>query len=574
MCPITRSIPPPTAGTLHDGNAAQQRAHRLIQAMSQLELTVQRVALEKRLIYGADFTATYLAVSSLHSLIESHPSIACPQTVDVLESVLSDAGFSSETQAFFLYRQAAEVLVDIIERNLGQPLAEQAMATLHHALGATTGHAHRASAQCLGGLPIFVPTPPMPWKPVETVPQVQWHDVPGGAGMPLGHRCPEAVGRSLVVRSRDRNTMLVVKLARHDHGIALIQQEALWMRRIRCEVSGLPVRFDVPEPVRIQGSYLFYVHDMPAGKQGPPQSGCHAIAFLAHQDYFEYPNDYRPKKRLHPGQFREVMSRNAWLFGNLSGQGMVHSAPIPLFHNRIQRSRRQDRGLYEWQRGGRLDRWLHSCFYPNFGLTGIRDFEHFISFAGSSQQLYNHIGSQLLSLLLTIGSYFRAKDITRVGLDEQGNAVDARDLFDRDLLEELIQVVFLNYYAGFSGKEFDGNPPLRFRDLACRMIEEMGVDRHMEEVLRVADQEGMSESAFRIFLESRGYTQGDITALKKGDRDIVINSGPHLGGFNERISIPELIESVGTMSALCIAGKYWTQHSMPSPNTATTHVIH
>ena len=33
-------------------------------------------------------------------------------------------------------------------------------------------------------------------------------------------------------------------------------------------------------------------------------------------------------------------------------------------------------------------------------------------------------------------------------------------------------------------------------------------------------------------------------------------SGPHLGEFNHDISLPELIEGVGTMSALCIAGKY------------------
>jgi len=284
------------------------------------------------------------------------------------------------------------------------------------------------------------------------------------------------------------------------------------------------------------------------------------MAFLAPKDYFSYPNDHRPGRRLHPDQFLGVMSRNAWLFGKLTAHGIVHSAPIPLFHNRVQRNRRQDGGYYEWQRGGRLDRWLHSCRYPNFGVTGIRDFEHFISFNGPSRQLCYHIGTQLLSLLLTAGSYFRNKDIARLGIDERGNAVDARDLFDRPFFQEVILDIFSNYYRAFTGKDLEGNPPFQIGDLAFRMIEEMGVDRHMEEILRVVDQEGMSEGVFREFLISRGYREEEIRDFRKGEQDIVIHTGPHLGGFNERISLPELIESVGAMSALCIAGKWATEN--------------
>ena len=88
------------------------------------------------------------------------------------------------------------------------------------------------------------------------------------------------------------------------------------------------------------------------------------------------------------------------------------------------------------------------------------------------------------------------------------------------------------------------------------MIEEMGVDRHMEEILRVADQKEMSAANFRMFLEERGVKAQAVDPSKRGVADIVIDSGPHLGGFNETISLPELIESVGTMSALCIAGRF------------------
>jgi hypothetical protein len=215
--------------------------------------------------------------------------------------------------------------------------------------------------------------------------------------------------------------------------------------------------------------------------------------------------------------------------------------------------------LYEWPRAGRLDRWLTSCSYPNFGLTGIRDFEHLIHLNGRSERLHYYIGIHILSLLLVTGSYFRNKDRRRVGFDEQGQPVDARDLFDKKPFKELIQGIFLSYYNGFVGIEFAGEVPFNLDNLTSRMIEEMGVDRHMEEILRVEDQKQMTDEEFRDFLKEKYYSDREADGVKKGVEDIVVYTGPHLGGFNERISIPELIESVGSMSAACIVGRYWKE---------------
>jgi hypothetical protein len=49
---------------------------------------------------------------------------------------------------------------------------------------------------------------------------------------------------------------------------------------------------------------------------------------------------------------------------------------------------------------GRIHLWFEFCLHPNFGLSGIRDFEHFESFTGPSRILYPHMGTQLLSLFL------------------------------------------------------------------------------------------------------------------------------------------------------------------------------
>jgi len=148
------------------------------------------------------------------------------------------------------------------------------------------------------------------------------------------------------------------------------------------------------------------------------------------------------------------------------------------------------------------------------------------------------------------------KDSRRVGLDPGGRPVDARQLFQNPLLTEIIQGIFHHYYNGFVGKPFESATPVNFSALAERMVDEMGVDRYMEEILRVADQQEMTDAVFMDFLLERHVSMEKVRQMKRGEDDITLDTGPHLGGFNQQISIPELIESVGTMAALCIYGRY------------------
>jgi hypothetical protein len=240
----------------------------------------------------------------------------------------------------------------------------------------------------------------------------------------------------------------------------------------------------------------------------------------------------------------------------MTGKGMIHEAPIPLFHNRTQRLRREDQGRYQWFRSGRLDQWLDSCSFPNLGLSGLRDFEHLESFSGESRILYRHIGSHILSLMLVAGSHFRCRDKANVGLDENGQPVDARWLFDRQMLKSMVADVFENYFTGFTGTSPAPTLPVDLNHLAVRMIEEMGVDRHMTELLRRVDQEHMTDAGFLDFLRQRGYDPDRLDGVIRGEKDILIPSGPHLGDFNRQISLPELIECTAAMSAVCMAGRF------------------
>ncbi len=78
----------------------------------------------------------------------------------------------------------------------------------------------------------------------------------------------------------------------------------------------------------------------------------------------------------------------------------------------------------------------------------------------------------------------------------------------------------------------------------------------MEEIFRVADQQEMSNVEFNEFLLERGFNRSTIERLPRGLEDITILTGPHLGGFNQRISLPELIHFAETAASYCICDRY------------------
>ena len=59
------------------------------------------------------------------------------------------------------------------------------------------------------------------------------------------------------------------------------------------------------------------------------------------------------------------------------------------------------------------------------------------------------------------------------------------------------------------------------------MVEEMGVDRYMEEFLRVVDQNEMTDDDFRSFLRKREHPEEEAKNVMKGLKDIIVYSGPH-----------------------------------------------
>ena len=531
--------------------------------MGTWDIRTERNRLESALTRGAqNFTGMYMAVGSLSTLLREHPEIARTETVSALTHVLIQTRYTAQRQAFFLYKSAADILTALLTDGSDDGMNRRIMAALREIICTRSGHVHRAVAEALGSLPVAIRGPRLAQAPVDTAPRTGWEALLRKHGISLSAP-PRFTGRSLVSEIDGGERLLVVKLARADDDLVSLAGESAWADWLRTGGPSFSRRLEIPRPLRVRGRHLFQLERLPLKPQpgAALHPGRYAIGFTVHRDYFVYPNDHRPGRQFGADAFREIMCRNARLLGELAGTGIVHTAPIPLFHNRVQRARRADHGVYEWGRGGRLDQWLFSCRYPNFGLSGVRDFEHLESVNGSGR-LYAHIGTHLLSLLLVAGSYFRHRDADKVGLTSSGEPTDVRHLFDRTLLRELTEGIFHNYYAGFVGEDYADEMPLHTDELVARMTDDMGVDNHMEEILRMADQEQMSDEAFRAHLTRRGMGRAEIEALKKGEAEIILHTGPHLGGFNQRISLPELIRFLETAAALCIAHRYGRERTL------------
>ncbi len=502
---------------------------------------------------GPDFVATWMAVKNLSYRLKDEPGLLGPATLTPLAAVLMDDSHDAQPHARILFREAAACLARVFEADPGSPHAGLSCRALRRVLLERRGKARLAVAEVLGGLPVTLPGPDIRPEDPALAPEVSLSDIFRLAGGEP--RSFTTAGRSLLVRLRGRAELLVVKLARSGEDPAGLALEAAWLSHLAA-AGDLGARFDLPVPLRPAGRAVVRLSAPPPGlrrKSLSPEG--YALAYLAPADYFAYPNDDRPGRRPEPEAFAEMLSRAAFLLGRLAGRGIVHTAPIPLFHNRTQAHRRDDHGLYEWHRLGRLDRWLDSCRHPNFGATGLRDFEHLESRRRSGRALYQAVGAHLLSLLLVAGSWFRAAAPGRVGLAPDGTPIDARDLFDAPFLTALVENVFRAYHRGFVGADPAGLP-LDAQALAGRMIEEMGVDRHMREVLRVHDQTAMSREAFEAFLTERGIRPEAARAMQKDAADIPLTTGPHLGGFNQQISLPEMIEFVAASAASIIAARF------------------
>ncbi len=505
------------------------------------------------------FSGAYLAVQFLVSQIKVSSQAATRQTAAALLKLIQSDKFVKKRQSFFLYKAAACALMQV-SKDTFHPLAGFCIFELQVLLVNSRGSKHRAISEALGTLPLNISGPDICTSKDKASSTISFHCL-------LNHYEDVDLtsfhwqGRTLTFNVK-HNKMGCIKFAKSKQNEEELLNETQWFLHLKNKPPCKKSVFKIPTPVLIENNILLTLTNLPDFITSKIEiwNRYTAIAYIVEKEYFLYPND--------PGLFRnhdtsilEVFKRNAWLLGCLASKGIIHTALIPLFHNRIQQARRNDGGLYLWEHGGRLDQWLESARYPNFAVSGLRDFEHLISIK-TTKRLHHFIGEHLLGFVLVAGSFFRNKAPERKGFDAQGQPFDTRSLFDRKLFSNLIKHASVAYYEAMTGKRLKKIESVYKKRLIDNLIENMGSDHHMEEILRARDQCNMSDSEFDDFLISRGLSRSRLKGIKKGQKDIVLETGPHLGGFNQPISVPELMDFLFCLSSLCISDRYVMENGL------------
>ena len=371
---------------------------------------------------GEDFAALYTAVAGLRFSLKTMSTGDLEASIEALSHVLKDRQHKFRRQSYFLHRKAADTLLDILASS-GQPaIAAATRRVLVDCLSRSDSTALQAAAEALGSLPVKLPASQAPiFDNDVSVIEMSWSSFLDDIGEKPGSDFFWK-GRNLILSLPQTGRMMTIKTAVRPEDQFLLHAEGAWMDRLSNtwpRICDRPDIFSIPQPVRIKDRYVFRLAGLPL--QAPGGSGPrYATAFISSPDYFCYPNEYEPSRPLSNREIVAMLNNGAFILGKLASTGIIHTAPIPLFHNRVQRHRREDGGIYQWPRGGRLDRWLDSCRFPNIGKTGLRDFEHFIGFDDHPGKLYEYIGSHLFSLVLIAGSCFRNRDPSRVGLGPDG----------------------------------------------------------------------------------------------------------------------------------------------------------
>ena len=325
--------------------------------------------------------------------------------------------------------------------------ARAIISSLQNILSGASGPRVRAVGNAVGKLPVRLPSAAQAILPEPCDPcPVTLNSLVNAFGVPRSGPWFWQ-GRSLILPLKN-GWLGVLKFARSLDNLAELTREHFFQGQLARLYRVDPETWQIPRPVTLMDAKALCRVTDPLPDGGPPglyRGTC--IAYTAPPAYFEYPNESIFSETW--DRIQAVFFHTARTLGELTATGLFHTALIPLFHNRVQQDRRNDSGRYLWEHGGRLDQWLDSCRYPNFSLSGLRDFEHLEPVA-SSKQLRHYIGEHLLSFILVAGSCFRSQAPKRRGWDSSGQPADTRDLFDPKRFTRLVTGICTNYFSAFS----------------------------------------------------------------------------------------------------------------------------
>jgi hypothetical protein len=378
-----------------------------------------------------------------------------------------------------------------------------------------------------------------------------------------GGECRAIGTRSLRVDLKNRpDECLFIKTVPPGDDVSGLLRECFWVEhlgQIRAERPWGDARFDIPTLLDMEGPKIFALSSrgIPLS-MGNVRESRPAIGLVVSHEYFDYANspplDSSGRERL-----TEVLSRGSYLLAVLLSRGIIHCDVIPLFHRNL----RQPPTSFRWWLGGRICRWQAFCRYPNIGRTGIRDFEHLISWKNDPAPegysgpgaIYKLIGAHILSLLLLAGSALRGTGDENFASAADGRtSADFRSRFDPSFLRQLLRNVLESYYRGLTGLECPFWRSIDCNRLAATLRDVMGRDLRMWSRFRKEDQVTVRIDEFRNILRAGGYAAEINTCVEKGRHDLYLIDGPHLEEGPREEMPAEIRRAVEVAAAICVMG--------------------
>lgn len=132
------------------------------------------------------------------------------------------------------------------------------------------------------------------------------------------------MGRSLLWQLKGKNKLLVFKFAKNKQDTKNLLTEVKWLKLLK--KLGWVNKFEIPGEITINDRSIFNMNEY----RFP------FISFFVSPDYFYYPNGLGINSNVLERDFLKIISKSAKILGKLTGSGIIHTAVIPLFHNRTR----------------------------------------------------------------------------------------------------------------------------------------------------------------------------------------------------------------------------------------------
>ena len=257
-----------------------------------------------------DYTVRYFAAFDLQNLAKDGARVLNESTVKTVETVVSDGRLGDRRQDYFLLREVAGVLREIMAHGQNPALCRSAFSALCRCLGTTSGLAHRAAAEALGGLETGVAGPAVgsELEAAKTPPKsVHIKDLAASMGLKWPAK-PVVFGRSLAF-ALTSGKILVLKMARPHEDPMELTAEGYWMDALKSYETSGDLDGHVPRVLSNGAGYVMKIKGLRLNGKDRFHPDSVGVGFVAQKDYFAYFNRPATGGAAFSGEFCRILKK-------------------------------------------------------------------------------------------------------------------------------------------------------------------------------------------------------------------------------------------------------------------------